>query len=88
MRKYTNKTKSKTFNSSYFLGCFLLIGIILVASASKSFAIQHEISEIFIEASGNNKYEAKIKAHEQGMQRALLLIADKLKIPTDGIPQI
>jgi|GEM_PF-1712662 hypothetical protein len=88
MHKYTNRTKSKTFNASYFLGCFLLMGIILTASASKSFAVQHEISEIFIEASGNNKYEAKIKAHEQGMQRALLLIADQLKIPTDGISQI
>ncbi|MDP4708920.1 MAG: hypothetical protein NWS20_02815 [Rickettsiaceae bacterium] len=88
MHKYKNRVKSKLFDASYFLGCFLLISIFLVASAPKSFAVQHEISEIFIEASGNNKYEAKIKAHEQGMQRALLLIADKLKIPTDGIPQI
>ena len=71
MHKYKNRVKSKLFDASYFLGCFLLISIFLVASAPKSFAVQHEISEIFIEASGNNKYEAKIKAHEQGMQRAL-----------------
>ncbi len=88
MHKYKNLVKNKAFGASYILGCFLLVGIILVASTSKALAVSHEISEIFIEASGNNKYEAKIKAQEQGMYRALLLIAGKLKIPANSISQI
>jgi hypothetical protein len=88
MHKYKNLVKNKAFGASYILGCFLLVGIILVASTSKALALSHEISEIFIEASGNNKYEAKIKAQEQGMYRALLLIAGKLKIPANSISQI
>jgi hypothetical protein len=88
MHKYKNLVKNKAFGASYILGCFLLVGIILVASTTKALALSHEISEIFIEASGNNKYEAKIKAHEQGMYRALLLIAGKLKIPSNSISQI
>lgn len=51
-------------------------------------ANESEISEMYIEASGNNKYEAKIKAHEQGMQRAVFLLANKFKIPTGGLQKI
>jgi hypothetical protein len=47
-----------------------------------------EISEVYIDATGNNKHEAKIKAHELGMQRALFLIANKLNIPTEGLNNI
>jgi len=47
-----------------------------------------EISDIYIEAHGNNKYEAKIKAHEFGMRRAVLIVADKLGIPSSSIKKI
>lgn len=43
------------------------------------------ISDIFIEATGNNKYEAKIKAHQQGMQRALILLADKIGVDMNSL---
>lgn len=60
----------------------LLIFILALTSlsyashASNSF----EISDVYIDAQGNNKYEAKIKAHEKGMYRALLILADKIGI--------
>jgi hypothetical protein len=37
-----------------------------------------EISEVYIEGTGNNKYEARIKALEEGMQRAFLMVADQM----------
>lgn len=49
------------------------------------YANDKQISEVFIEASGNNRYEAKIKAHELGMQRALYLVADKLGLNKEDI---
>lgn len=48
----------------------------------------HEISEVFIDSSGNNKYEAKIKANQQGMTRALLLIADSMGIKNTDIADV
>ena len=47
-----------------------------------------EISDLFIEATGNNKYEAKIKAHEIGMFRALSLVIDRMGIENHGIGKI
>lgn len=89
MNKEDNyKLKYQNLNISYFLGCFFLIVSILLFSNSNCFAQTHEISEIFIEATGNNKHEAKIKAHEQGMLRSLLLLTNKLNLPTDNISQI
>jgi hypothetical protein len=70
----------------------LLIWLLLFCSVAsvpcKAFASGREISEIFIEASGNNKFEAKIKAHELGMRRSLLLIADQLGIKKEDIKDI
>jgi len=59
-----------------------------VFNSSIAKATSNEISEVYIEASGNNRFEAKIKAHEQGMQRALFLLANKLSIPTDNLNKI
>jgi len=75
-------------NISYFLRCFFLILSVFLSYNNNCFAQTHEISEIFIESNGNNKYEAKIKAHEQGMLRSLLLLANKLNLPTSNISQI
>lgn len=72
-----------------FLAALLLTTSLLIVSLwqSTAYAIaqQKEISEIFIEAEGNNKHEAKIKAHELGMQRALFLLADRLGIGTENL---
>ncbi|PCJ29570.1 MAG: hypothetical protein COA94_00780 [Rickettsiales bacterium] len=68
--------------------CFLLIVFALCFCPPQSFANTGVISEIFIEASGNNKHEARIKAHELGMQRALFLVADKINIPTDDLSPV
>ncbi len=83
-----HKLQCRNLNISYFLGCFFLIVSALLLFNNNCFAQTHEISEIFIEAAGNNKHEAKIKAHEQGMLRSLLLLANKLNLPTDNISQI
>lgn len=47
-----------------------------------------EIAEIYIEAEGNNKYEAKVKAHEQGMNRAIHILADRIGIDYGDIDRI
>ncbi len=75
-------------NISYCVRCFFLTLSVLLSSSGNCFAQTHEISEIFIEATGNNKHEAKIKAHEQGMLRSLLLLTNKLNLSTDNINQI
>ncbi len=66
----------------------VLIFILILSVSSISKAEKLEINDIFIEASGNNIHEAKIKANELGMWRSLLLLADKLKLPTDYIKQV
>ena len=47
-----------------------------------------EVSELYIEAQGNNKYESKIKAQNQGMQRAFLMIADTLGINASAVTAV
>ncbi|MDP5110323.1 MAG: hypothetical protein NWP47_02930 [Rickettsiaceae bacterium] len=79
---------SVAVNMPFLLMAYLFTFSIVVFASTISQANESEISEIYIEASGNNKYEAKIRAHEQGMQRALYLLANKFKIPTDGLQKI
>ena len=55
------------------------------ASNTTELGARELISDIFIEATGNNKYEAKIKAHQQGMQRALILLADKIGVDINNL---
>lgn len=66
----------------------ILIVILVLGVSSISKAEKLEINDIFIESSGNNIHEAKIKANELGMWRSLLLLADKLKLPTNYIKQM
>lgn len=66
----------------------ILIFILILSVSTISKAEKLEINDIFIEASGNNIHEAKIKANELGMWRSLLLLADKLKLPTNYIKQV
>jgi hypothetical protein len=80
--------KSRTLNISFLLMTCLWTLICIVFSSSIVFASIDEISEVYIDATGNNKHEARIKAHELGMQRALLLLANKLNIPTEGLKNI
>ena len=79
---------SVAIDISFLLTAFLFMFFCMFCSASSANGAENEISEIYIEASGNNMHEAKIKAHEQGMQRALYLLANKFKIPTDGLRKI
>lgn len=87
-KKNKYELQRQNLNISYFLRCFFVILSMLLLSNNTCVAQTHEISEIFIEATGNNKHEAKIKAHEQGMLRSLLLLTNKLNLPTDNISQI
>ncbi|WP_316354104.1 hypothetical protein [Candidatus Trichorickettsia mobilis] len=47
-----------------------------------------EVSELYIEAQGNNKYESKIKAQNQGMQRAFFMVADTLGINASAVTAV
>jgi hypothetical protein len=67
-----------------FILILTLTSLNYAAYASNSF----EISDIYIDAQGNNKYEAKIKAHEKGMYRALLILADKIGINHQDLEKI
>ena len=64
---------------------YIFVLYILIFSLHHGFAANHEISEIFIDSTGHNQHEAKIKAHDLGMQRALFLLASKLKLPAEDI---
>ena len=75
-------------NTTYLLKYGFLVLLFLLFANSNSFAQTQEISDIFIESTGNNKFEAKIKAHEQGMLRSIFLLISKLKLPTDDIKSI
>ena len=67
---------------------FILI-LVLSSFNLKAFSSNcFEITDIYIDAQGNNKYEARIKAHEKGMYRALLIIADRIGINYKDIEQI
>lgn len=68
---------------------FALIFIVvnIFAYSVPAFA-EHKISELFIESTGHNQHEAKIKAHRMGMFRALHLTADKLGLPLSQLERI
>lgn len=59
---------------SFIFACFY--GSFALASTK----IEKNISDLFIEATGNNLYEARIKAHRAGMERAILLIANNMSV--------
>ncbi|GAB4163602.1 MAG: hypothetical protein Tsb006_2810 [Rickettsiaceae bacterium] len=84
---YTYKQGYLKKNTFKILRYFLFFIFVSFAS-NKCFAETCEISEVFIEANGNNKHESKIKAHEQGMLRSLYLLASQLNLPTDDIAPI
>jgi hypothetical protein len=68
---------------------FILIFVILSFNAEAStLENNYEVSKIYIEAQGNNKYEARLKAHEKGMYRVILMIADKIGINKADIEKI
>jgi len=74
------KPRLFNFNGTNLKTCFLVLFLCFLSFPKSAECAISEISEIFIEAKGNNKYEAKIKAHERGMTRAFFLIADKMGI--------
>lgn len=90
MKNRKQNSASCTTDISFLLMVTLIVFsfISLSSSIASAGATVNEISEIYVEASGNNKHEAKIKAHEHGMNRALFLLANKLNIPTDGLSKI
>jgi hypothetical protein len=78
----------KPNNKKLLIDTLLLVACLFVFFCLDTKAEDNEISELYIEASGNNKYEAKIKAHEFGMKRALYLLANKFNIPIDSLKEI
>ena len=81
MQDRRKQNNSIAVDMSFLLTACLLVFSCVFFSSAKANATENEISEVYIEASGNNKHEAKIKAHERGMQRALYLLANKFNIP-------
>lgn len=59
---------------------FFLVSLIFGGSILESYAAKETINEIYIESRGNNRFEAKAKAFDEGMRRSFLLLADKLKM--------
>ena len=66
---------------------FILIIIISLATPVYSLGMM-EVPDIYIEAEGNNKLEAQIKANKHGMQKAVLMIADKMGFKTSDISEV
>ena len=86
--RHKYNAKSRALNISFLLmTCLVTLTCVLFISSIAQASLC-EISEVYIDSTGNNKHEAKIKAHEAGMRRALFLIASKLKIPTEGLNKI
>lgn len=67
---------------------FILILVLVCSNFAALAQNRFELSDIYIDAQGNNKYEARIKAHEKGMYRALLILADKIGINHTDIEKI
>ena len=58
---------------------YLLAALWIISSfANLSYAEPIYINELYSKSQGNNKYEAKIKAIDKSMTRAVILIADKM----------
>jgi hypothetical protein len=83
-----SKSKAITFGFPKLQGSFLMLIVLLMLHPKQAQCGMHEISEVFIESAGNNKYEAKIKAHESGMMRAFLLVASKMDIIHSDIEEV
>ena len=83
----TPKAEIAAFRVLNLKVCFLVLFIGFALFPKSAECAIHEISEVFIEATGNNKYEAKIKAHERGMMRAFFLVADKMGIKHSDIQE-
>lgn len=83
----TPKAEIAAFRVLNLKVCFLVLFIGFSLFPKSAECAIHEISEVFIEATGNNKYEAKIKAHERGMMRAFFLVADKMGIKHSDIQE-
>ena len=73
------KPRLFNFNGTNSKTCFLVLFLCFLSFPKSAECAISEISEIFIEAKGNNKYEAKIKSHERGMTRAFFLKPKKSK---------
>ena len=48
----------------------------------------NQVCEIYVEATGNNKYEAKIIAMDNGLHRAFSILANKLGVYDDNLQKI
>ncbi|MDF2964852.1 MAG: hypothetical protein K0Q51_240 [Rickettsiaceae bacterium] len=64
----------------------VLISLTIIATVSSASAFK--ISEVYIEAQGNNQYEAKIRAQKHGAVRAFLLYANRMGLPNDNFQEI
>lgn len=53
--------------------------------SSTVFAYTDNVSNIYVVARGNNKYEAKIRALDHGMRRAMMIVTDKMGIQDDAL---
>jgi hypothetical protein len=62
--------------------------LLLIPFFLSSYSSKERIDEIYTESSGNNPYEAKIKALDRAMNRAFLLLVDKLLIDNKSISKV
>jgi hypothetical protein len=79
---YSLIAQAKIGVKSSFLALFIIIAI------NFNYAYGFQISDIYVEAKGNNQFEAKIRAQKQGLLRAFLLYANKMGLSNDNFDNI
>ena len=66
----------------------VIIYCIIISWSTSCYAAREQIHEIYTEANGNNRFEAKIKAVDKAMRRAFLILADKFLIDDENLKKI
>lgn len=67
---------------------FRIFILLFISCPFYSFAEQEQIHEIYTESTGNNPYEAKVKALDKAEYRAFIILADKLMFRDEALKNV
>jgi hypothetical protein len=79
---YSYVAQAKTGIKCSFLALWM------ISSFNFQYAHGFQISDIYIEAKGNNQFEAKIRAQKQGALRAFMLYANKMGLSNEDFDNV
>jgi hypothetical protein len=80
------EVRARNSLSKYLRSIFPYVVLLLtIMCFSFSYVYAFQISDVFIEAQGNNQFEAKLRAQRLGTMRAFLLYANKLGIASSEL---